>query len=150
MRKEIGTDRLAPETLDGVSHPPLAFFDGPCDPHDNGYYLATAEVRSTAGAPAGRLLAYVQTGADTGCTLDGGNAGCQVSHGRHGETVMSLTRTGELQGEQKTQVLVVVSKPDGTVVQLVAEGPPGTGGAAPLDVAALTRIGLASGLTIRD
>jgi hypothetical protein len=149
VTKEIPAARLAAQPVDGESHPPLQFFDGPCDPHDSDFYTAIAAVRTAAGAPAGRLLVMVQTSEDTGCTLTGGNVGCQVSHGRNGETVMSLTRTGEQQGEVKSVNLVVVFKPDGTVLQLLAEGPPGTHLRAPLAVAALTRIGLASGLTIR-
>jgi hypothetical protein len=146
--REIGTDRLAPEPVDGESHPPLAFFDGPCDPHDNSFYLAIASIRSAAGTPLGRLLVFVQTSEDTGCTPDGGGGGCTTTRGPHGETVMSRTITGDIQGELKTETLVAVFKPDGTVLQLFAEGPAGTRRPAPLDVPALTRIGLSPGLSV--
>ncbi|HEY6749428.1 MAG TPA: hypothetical protein VI357_27390 [Mycobacteriales bacterium] len=44
--------------------------------------------------------------------------------------------------------MVVVFRADGTVLQLIADGPAGTPRPAPLDVAALIRIGLAPGLSI--
>jgi hypothetical protein len=145
---EIGAARLAPEPVDGAAHPPLSFFGGPCDRHDSGSYLATASIRSAAGTPLGRLLVYVQTSTDTGCTPTGSGAGCTVSRGPHGETIRAKTDTGDLQGEVKTEAMVVVSKPDGTVLQLIADGPAGTGRPAPLDVPALTRIGLVPGLSL--
>lgn len=82
--KEIGTARLAPEPVDDETHPPLQFFDGPCDPHDSDFYTAIATVRSATGTPLGRLLVLVQTGTDTGCTPTGGGAGCTVGRGPHG------------------------------------------------------------------
>ena len=148
VSKEIGTGRLAPEPVDGESHPPLRFFDGPCDPHDSAFYTAIAAVRAATGAPLGRLLVYVQTSTDTGCTPTGGGAGCTVSRGPHGETIRTRTTTAELQGELKTEAMVIVFKKDGTVLQLIADGPAGTRVPAPLGVAALTRIGLTPGLSV--
>jgi hypothetical protein len=145
--EEPALRRLAPAEVGGRTHPALRFFGGPCDQRSGLTYLAAAEVRTAAGAPAGRLLVYVQLDGDTGCTPTGDGGACTVSRGPGGEVIRSRTFDGDVQGQDIVRVLVTVEKPDGTTLQLVADGPPG-GRRAPLDVAALTRLGLAPGLSL--
>lgn len=147
VQNELGAGRAYPIELDDVAHGPLRFFGGPCDPAALDFYLAGATIRSAAGDPLGRLLVYVQTSRDTGCTPLGGGGGCTVRRRPDGTVVRSLTRRGDLQGEVKAQALVTMEKPDGTVLQLISETGPG-GRTPPLDVAALTRIGLDPGLVL--
>ena len=125
---------------DGVVRPPLEFFGGPCASSDRDNYLATAVVTG-AGGRHGMVSVYVQT---TPAECDPG--GCTTQRRPDGTVVRTRSQSGDLQGQQMVRVIVMISKPDGTVVQLVADCP--IDGEPVLSAAALERIGLHPGLTL--
>lgn len=139
-RPETRALRLGAFDDDGVVREPLVFFGGPCaEARMQDSYLATATVADAAGTPIGMFSVYVQA-VPAGCD------GCTTDRRPDGTVVRVRTERGDLQGQQQVRVLVILDKPDGTVVQLVADGP--IDGRPALDAAALTRIGLAPGLTL--
>lgn len=144
VRAEIGRTKLYPFDDNGTARAPLRFFGGPCDPQERnrGEYLAVAKFGPRLLDPM--LDVYVQTSTLTLCN----ERRCDERTGPGGELIQSVTERGEFQATQEVRAVVVVTKPDGTVVQLLAFTQDRTTGQPPLTVAQLIRIGLSPGLSL--
>jgi hypothetical protein len=147
VRAEIGSTTLHPFDDNGVSRAPLAFFGGPCDPEgrNRGEYLAVAKFGPRLLDPM--LDVYVQTSPVTFCSSGSGRT-CATSTGPGGEVIQSLTERGTFQATREVRAVVVITKKDGTTLQLLAFTQDRSTGQPPLSVAQLTRIGLAPGLAL--
>ena len=137
----LRTVRLRPL---GGDREPFVFAGGPCAQARRDSYHAAAMVTSPTGRELGIVSLDVGLSTNTACRIPAD--GCTVDTRPDGTVVRVRNDRGDLQGVLAVRVIVVIDKPDGTILQLLANGP--YDGRPALSAAVLTKIGLDPGLTL--
>jgi len=155
VRAETKATRLYPYDDKGAVRQPLRFHGGPCDPEERfrGAYFALAKFGPRLLDPlvdvSVKTSALLSVCSADDTVADAGTVRpCERHTGPGGELIESRVQRGEFQSLRQVQAEVVITKGDGTVVQLRAVIQGRDTGQPPLSVAQLIRIGLAPGLTL--